>query len=223
MSTPYRKINISGTQQPSGVASRLTARLPGLLFPMCHRLAARIRETEAAELLEFALALPIILVMVAGLLDFSQAYNIKQKLANAAREGARVGSSESMTDTTTTNPGSVQDIYDDVTTYLRDAGVNTSFIGTTMSWTPCPGSCTATYYTTRGGASYGLKIERNVQVTYTDPTTANLVAVSSTRVTLYYPYDWTFGFNQIIKLLVPNSTFTNPVRIATDAMMANPN
>jgi hypothetical protein len=61
-----------------------------------------------------------------------------------------------------------------------------------------------------------------VQLTYTDPNTGASTTLPATRVTLYYPYDWTFGFDQIIKLLVPSSTFTDPIRIETDAMMANP-
>lgn len=204
----------------SGLAAGMRVSLSEITI----KIATRVRETEGAELLEFALALPLILAMVAGLLDFSRAYNIKQKLANAVREGARVGSSESTISDTTSNPSSVKAIRDDVVTYLQDAGLDTSFIGTTLSWNPCPGTCVGTYYTTSAsGVNYGLMIERNVTtVTYTDPNTANLVHVPSTRVTLYYPYDWTFGFNQIIKLLVPSSTFTNPIRIETDAMMANP-
>lgn len=222
MSTSTSKIKGPGTWRLRCAASGLTRRLGSSSRLTALKFARRLRETEAAELLEFALALPLILVMVVGLLDFSQAYNIKQKLANAAREGARIGGSESKIDTTTTTPASVQTIYDDVVTYLQDAGINTSFIGTTLSWTPCPGSCSGTYYTTSGGVNYGLLIERNVPVTYTDPNTGNVVTVSSTRVTLYYPYDWTFGFDQVIKLLVPSATFADPIRIETDAMMANP-
>jgi Flp pilus assembly protein TadG len=174
-----------------------------------------VRDAEAAELLEFALALPMILVMVVGLLDFARAYNLKQKLANAAREGARLQASQ-IDDRTNSNPATVQDTYNDVVTYLNDANVNTSFIGTTLSYDPCPGTCTGTYYTTSGGVNYGLEIERNVLIVDSSGTTLH-----STRVTLYYPYDWTFGFNQIIKLLVPSSTFTNPIRIQTDATMQN--
>jgi Flp pilus assembly protein TadG len=222
VSTSIRKIEGPGTWRlwctTSGLAGRVgrSSRLTATKF------ARRLRETEAAELLEFALALPLILVMVVGLLDFSHAYNIKQKLANAVREGARIGGSESVIDTTQSSPASVQSIKDDVTTYLQDAGIDTSFIGTTLSWTPCPGTCSGTYYTTSGGINYGLEIERNVLVTYTNPNTSQTVTVGSTRVTLFYPYDWTFGFDQVIKLLVPSATFTDPIRIETDAMMANP-
>ncbi len=221
MSTPNSKIKDSGTRRLSRAASSLAVRLGVSSALTALKFARRVRETEAAELLEFALALPLILAMVVGLLDFAHAYNLKQKLANAVREGARIGGSETIVDTTQSSPDSVKAIKDDVTTYLLDAGINTSFIGTTLSWTPTPTSL-GTYYTTKGGVNYGLKIERNVLVTYTDPNDGKVKTLPSTRVTLYYPYDWTFGFNQIIKLLVPSATFTNPIRIETDAMMANP-
>jgi Flp pilus assembly protein TadG len=220
--TANSKIKTSLTRQLSCAISGLAVQLRVSSSVTALKFARRVRETEAAELLEFALALPLILVMVVGLLDFSHAYNLKQKLANAVREGARIGGSESKLDTNTANPASVKSIMEDVKTYLQDAGVNTSFIGSTLSYDPCPATCTGTYYTTSGGVNYGLKIERNVKVTYTDPNSAKLVTVSSTRVTLYYPYYWTFGFDQVIKLLVPSATFTDPIRIETDAMMANP-
>lgn len=216
MSTANSKIKNSETRRPSSAFSGLLVRLGGSLSAVARKLANRAREAEAAELLEFALALPMILVMVVGLLDFSRAYNLKQKLANAAREGARVGASASWTDRTSADPPSVHTIKDDVTTYLVDAGVNTSFIGSALSWTPCPGSCTGTYYTTSGTNTYGLKIERNVKIY-----DSSNVMLSSTRVTLYYPYDWTFGFDHVIKLLVPSSTFTSPITIQTDAVMRN--
>lgn len=222
MSTANSKFKTSLTRQLSCTISNLAAQIWVSSSETALKFVTRMRETEAAELLEFALALPLILVMVVGLLDFSHAYNLKQKLANAVREGARIGGSESWVDTNTANPASVKSIKEDVITYLQDAGVDTSFIGTTLSYDPCPATCTGTYYTTRNGTNYGLKIERDVKVTYTDPNSAKLVTVPSTRVTLYYPYDWTFGFDQVIKLLVPSATFTDPIRIETDAMMANP-
>ena len=220
MSTENSKSKPCGVRHPSWAFSRKAVLLRASLSVTALKVATRVRETEAAELLEFALALPIILVMVVGLLDFSHAYSLKQKLANAAREGARIGGSEDAQDINTPSPASVQTIKDDVTTYLLDAGVDTSFIGTNMSYNVA--TFTGTYYTTSGGNNYGLEIERNVLVPYTDPNTGLQTQILSTRVTLYYPYDWTFGFNQVIKLLVPSSTFSNPIRIQTDAMMANP-
>ena len=50
--------------------------------------------SEGAQLLEFALVLPILLVFSVGIMDFGQAYNLKQKLNNASREGARFAAAE---------------------------------------------------------------------------------------------------------------------------------
>ena len=171
--------------------------------------------TEAAELVEFALLLPILLVMVIGLLDFATAYNLKQKLANAAREGARLGSSQQRSDLDTSNPASVQAIKDDVTTYLQQAGVSTSFIATSMTYTNTP-PYTATYYTTSGGTNYGLRIVRMLLLTDTGGNTSY-----ATVVTLTYPYDWTYGFNHIIRLLIPSATGIAQIGIQTDATMVD--
>ncbi len=48
------------------------------------------RREEGAAALEFALVLPILLLLVLGIIDFGRAYSAKIKLAGAAREGVRV-------------------------------------------------------------------------------------------------------------------------------------
>lgn len=195
--------------------STAKARLRSPVSAITARICASFRDTSGAELLEFGLALPLILVMVAGLLDFARAYNIKQKLANAVREGARYQAVETA-DISSSSPGSVPTLRDDVVTYLTNSAVNTSFIGTTLSYDNSAGVCTGTWYTTRSGVSYGLKVERCVAIADSSST-----SIPATRVTLYYPYDWTFGFNSIIKLLIPSSNFTNPITIQADATMSN--
>ncbi len=169
---------------------------------------------EGSQLLEFALALPFLLILAVGIFDFGTAYNLKQILNNAAREGARIGTSQPMSDLTQSTPPSVQVIRDAVVTYLNNANVKTSFIGTSM--TPA-GSFTWTYYSS---GNYGLKIERVVLV----PTSATSGGVIvSTTVTLTYPYNWTFGFNRIMGLLVPGSSVAGTVPISTNATMQNLN
>ena len=179
---------------------------------------ALLRATEAAELLEFALLLPILLVMVAGILDFATAYNLQQKLANAAREGARMATSQTRQGLDNPDcgavPCSVQTVKDDITTYLQQAGVNTSFIATTATYTASE-PFTATYYTSSGGTNYGLKIVR------ADPVAINGTTVLETHITLTYPYDWTFGFNHIIRLLIPSATTLSQIGIETDATMVD--
>lgn len=51
----------------------------------------RLRGQEGVQALEFALVLPIFLVLVFGIIDFGLALYTKEVLANASREGARQG------------------------------------------------------------------------------------------------------------------------------------
>jgi Flp pilus assembly protein TadG len=191
-------------------------RLHERLARVSGKVAARVREVEGAELLEFAMVLPVILVMLIGLLDFSNAYNVKQKLATAAREGARTGASQpNYYDSS--SPPSLPAIKDVVTSYLTTAGFDTSFINSTLTYDST--THTGTYYTTGStGTTYGLKIELFYHFADTSGT-----SILSTRVTLRYPYNWGFGFNKIIKLLVPSAGFGNPITIETDATMQNLN
>ena len=55
-----------------------------------HRVAAFARETRGAEVLEFALVLPLFLFLAAGIIDMGFLFNNYQTLTNAAREGVRV-------------------------------------------------------------------------------------------------------------------------------------
>ena len=45
---------------------------------------------RGAAAVEFALILPILLLLVLGLVEFSRVFNVQISLSNAAREGARV-------------------------------------------------------------------------------------------------------------------------------------
>jgi Flp pilus assembly protein TadG len=44
---------------------------------------------EGQALVEFALVLPVLLILVVGILEFGRAWNLHQVLTDAAREGAR--------------------------------------------------------------------------------------------------------------------------------------
>lgn len=184
-----------------------------------------LRDTEAAELLEFALVLPLLIVMVVGLLDFAHGYNLKQKLTNAARAGARLGAATpTLGDTGTctgyTAPCSVVGIYNNVVSYLTDAGIDTTSLATS------PGSCTNSSggtvaycweYTATGNAGLQtLMIERGVLIS-----AAGMPDLTGTRVTITYNYDWTFGFNHVIDLLVPSAQVSSSVLLTADALMAN--
>ena len=50
-----------------------------------------IRDEHGGALVEFAIVMPILLMLVGGLVDFGFLYYNKQVLTNASREGARAG------------------------------------------------------------------------------------------------------------------------------------
>jgi len=54
------------------------------------RRARRLRGARGAELIEMALILPILLVVIAGIVDFALMFQAAEVVTNAAREGARV-------------------------------------------------------------------------------------------------------------------------------------
>lgn len=53
-------------------------------------LATAVRADRAAELLEVALVLPLLLSLLLGMISFARAYNAYQTITRAAREGARM-------------------------------------------------------------------------------------------------------------------------------------
>ena len=57
-----------------------------------------LSDTRGSELLEMAFGLPLLLVFMVGIADFGGAYNLKHRLSNAVREGARFAASESRLD-----------------------------------------------------------------------------------------------------------------------------
>lgn len=54
-----------------------------------NRLIRATRNRRGQALAEFALILPLILFFIAGIIEFGRAWNIKQAVTDAAREGAR--------------------------------------------------------------------------------------------------------------------------------------
>lgn len=55
-----------------------------------HRIERRgLRSERGQALAEFALILPLFLLLIAGILEFGRAWNIQQAVTDATREGAR--------------------------------------------------------------------------------------------------------------------------------------
>jgi Flp pilus assembly protein TadG len=78
------------------------------------RIPARVRSQSGAELVEFALVLPILLLVFGGIVDFGLLLQRQQVITNAAREGARLA----------VLPGYTQaDVQARVTQFVRE-GIN---------------------------------------------------------------------------------------------------
>ncbi len=81
---------------------------------------ASFAEDRGAAAVEFALVLPLLLVVVFGLVDFGRAYSMQISLTQAAREGVRVaalgGSAADATTRTTNAAAPVNGITVGVTT-----------------------------------------------------------------------------------------------------------
>jgi len=56
---------------------------------MSRRRAGALRSEDGQALVEFALVLPVLLLLVLGLVEFSRAWNTQQVLTDAARESLR--------------------------------------------------------------------------------------------------------------------------------------
>jgi Flp pilus assembly protein TadG len=180
--------------------------------------AASLADDSGSQLLEFAVALPLLVVFVVGIFDFGGAFNLKQMLSNIAREGARFASGLPTNDLDAIGtPPSVTAIRDLVVSHLQTARLNDCGLATQA---PTNGPVTTWTYTAAGGgcaAPLVLTIER----AYSFPAiiAGNTVRVMSTRVTMVYPYTW--HFNTVIKLVVPGATYQGVTQITTDATVPN--
>jgi Flp pilus assembly protein TadG len=70
----------------------------------------RFADERGSALLEFAITLPLLVVFVVGIYDFSGAFNQKQKIEQAAQEGAILAGAQPTSDIQSSNgnPSSLQ-------------------------------------------------------------------------------------------------------------------
>jgi Flp pilus assembly protein TadG len=181
-----------------------------------------LRSTEASQLLEFAVALPLLVVVVVGIFDFGDAFNLKQKLNNAAREGARFGSSLPTNDLSQTvgcgAPSSVCAIRDLVDSYLQAGRVNDCGLST-QSATWSAATVTGTYFATGNGCPGTLTLRIERQYSFQTVINGATFEVVSTHVSISYPYRW--HFNRVIVFLAPGASYAGVTQISTDAIAPN--
>lgn len=187
------------------------------------RLAARRRgfmDDHASQIVEFALSLPLLVLFVVGIFDFSGAISLKQRLTNAVREGARVAASDPANDLgSVAVPASVADAFQVVDNYLvsekiADCGlsVDEPTHTTGLKWV-------STATSSPCGATSGLVLTIDRGCITQQPINGAIVNLVSTCVTLQYPYKW--QFNSVAGLF--GRTFTGPASITSTAAAFNEN
>jgi Flp pilus assembly protein TadG len=93
------------------------------------------RSERGAELIEFAVVMPILIFIIAGIFEFGMMFRALEAITNAAREGARVG----------VLPGyDVPDVQTRVNDYLNASGLTGAHTTTVTNQTLATGAGTFT-------------------------------------------------------------------------------
>jgi len=155
-----------------------------------------------------------------GIFDFSGAFALKQKLANAAREGARAAAADPANDLSGVASGvpvSVSDAFQVVDNYLLAEKINDCALGG-ATITPGSGltwSATSTGTCPGGGIIFSINRGCVTQQTLAGTSTSMV----GTCVTITYPYAWRFNF--VSTLL--GRTIVGPSTLTTTAVAYNEN
>ena len=186
------------------------------------------RQDQAAQLVEFAVALPLLVVFVVGIFDFSAAFTLKTRLANLARNAARVAATDPISDVETgATPLSVMDAFYVVDNYLRannidDCGIGSTPVGSGMTWTFQSGAGCATGHliiTVNRGYYFPITGATTPVVSCAPVSLGAGAAVIGTCVSIQYPYPWKFG--RAASLL--GSNYSLPTQISAVAVALNEN
>ena len=192
------------------------------------RLCTQDRATQVAE---FAVSVPLLVVFVVGIYDFSGAIALKQKLTNAAREGARIAAADPSNDVSAPSlamPASVSDAFQVIDNYLlseklNDCGLSSSSptLSSNVIWTFTANGCSGTTLTLTINRGYYLSPSANAPapVGCTPTAVGGSQAIIATCVTIQYPYVWKFSS---VSGFFGNS-FLGPSTITTTAVMFNEN
>lgn len=190
-----------------------------------------LRDEPAAQIVEFAVTLPLLVVFVVGIFDFSSAFTLKQRLTNIARDAARAAASDPVNDLLKPSnavPLSVADAFQTIDSALRasnlnDCGVTASGSPSGLTWT----------FTKNGNGcpAIGLTITIN-RGYYFPPTGASPPSAScagqnpngqttfvGTCVSIQYFFPWRFG--RAASLL--GASWVLPAQIAGIAVAMNEN
>lgn len=187
------------------------------------------RDDQAAQLVEFAVSLPLLVLFVVGIFDFSNAFTLKQKLTNVARDAARAAAAEPASDLQSPIPPmSVVDAFQDIDNYLlannlSDCGAALVPSGLPLTWeyqgtgSGCP----------PGGLTIIINRGYYFPANGTVPLTADCAptppgastALIATCISIKYAYAWKFG--RVASLIGATSSLPNMITATAVAMNEN--
>ncbi len=170
-------------------------------------------DDDAAQLVEFAVSLPLLVVFVVGIFDFSGAFTLKQKLTVAARDAARSAAGLPANDLGSAfGPGgapisvtSALQIVDNymITQKLNDCGLSSASptqAGLTWTYTAAGNGCPGSGITVIINRGYVFPSNGAQLPASCGPQTPNSgVNVVGTCVSLQYGYQW--RFDRVVTLL----------------------
>jgi len=192
------------------------------------------RNDRAAQLVEFAVALPLLALFVVGIFDFSNAFTLKQKFTNIARDAARVAAADPANDlyspsATAPIPLSVMDAFRDVDSYLflnriNDCGIVASGSPVGMTWTftgtgngcPPPG---LTIIINRGYYFSAAAASQPASNCSTPQLGGAQTVIIGTCVSIQYVYQWRFG--GVANILGASTVLPTTITAAAVAMNEN--
>jgi len=189
-------------------------------------------QDRAAQLVEFAVSLPLLVLFVVGIFDFSAAFTLKQKLTNVARDAARVAAADPSADVgnlTSGVPSSISEALKVVDSYLTENRLNDCGLSTK---TPSRSGVTWTYTIAPTGnppCGITLIINRGYVFPITSTTPPDMRTCLSqapgsqtllgTCVSLQYAYGWKFA--RVASLFGRNDSL--PTEISAVAVAFNEN
>lgn len=177
--------------------------------------------TAGSQIAEFAVCVPLLTIFAVGIFDFSGAFNLKQKLAGAAQEGALVAASEPTSDLALNQlppPNSVKYVEQATFAALEDQGVLPGAIEGTYNCgsrpSPTVSNLAWTYTITGCPGTLIITIDRGS----VPPAGVSPEKVIYTHVTVTYgPYPW--QFNNVVSLVGGSAVL--PTALSSDAYASN--
>jgi Flp pilus assembly protein TadG len=200
--------------------TKLTKRFAAPRFPRLVELKRGWKGEDAAQIVEFAISLPLLVLLVVGIFDFSNALTLKQRLTNAAREAARVAAADPANDLgspSTPVPASIGDAFQVVDKYLVSEKINDCGLAAAV---PAVAGLTWTY-TANGNGCPGNGITLVINRGCTNPITTGpgTVDLIGSCISIAYAYKW--EFNNVANSLGWTASGPNTLTVTTVAFNEN--